>query len=252
MDFQQPFTPTSEQIVKLLSLLFHQHFCLEEKVEGCKKAAVLPAYFFGWLDSHLDMFSTDQRQVMTERLGVPFEVWNAVSDLIASGLAVERLGPLWYAVVLDDRDPPRHALAALDVVILLRWHDGTVSKFQSHVEDAMIGPAGFTDAAAVMVAGSAIVAAVQALAEEGVDGFYARGQDLRGATIEDPYEVFMGLVLKCLPQLHSDLRAPVGRYLNLVQQLLRMPVPKYVLAQIQTLKDKNFPARGPVTGGFDV
>lgn len=242
----------SENIVKLLRVLFHGDFCEEQEIAPHQKVSVLPVFFCGWLHKHMDLRSGEPE---CEQAQVPHETWEQLKTILDNGIAVEQLAPVWYTIVLSDRPKPLHQLKSIQSLILLTWLDGTISPLNVFVTGEMVQTPDkcFTDDLVAQILRNNTQGLVQKIAEMPLDQAHDGASTLRFKSTDpndpDAYEVFGGLILKVLPQIKAELREPVRNYLRLFQSIVRPVVPAEVLRQYQARQARE--NNQPATGGWD-
>lgn len=236
----------SDNIVKLLRVLFHEDFCPDNDIAPHQKVGVLPAYFCGWLDKHMNIRTGENE---CDKAGVPHETWGFVQNMLGSGIAVEQLVSVWYTIVLADRPKPLHPLKSIQTLVLLTWNDGTISPINAFATNEMLQTPDncFTDDLVAQIINNNARALVQKTAESPLDALHDGASSIRfsASEPEDPYDVFMGIILKAIPQLKPTIREPVKNYMRLCQAIIRPVVPAAVLRQFQSRQAK------PATGGWD-
>jgi hypothetical protein len=246
-----PQQARDESVVKLLAHVFHGRFVRDANVPQAQKGHVAPAYFCGWLDEHASEF--DPEEVCREA-GVDVEIWQFVRQMLESGMAPERLSQVWYAIVLSDRPLPKYPLDRINLVMLLTWADGSVMPVQVVVSREMMdqGP-GFNDGLVASIVSKNVVAFRDAIVDDGLDGLHDKPTTVnyRGSTPEDPFDVFMGLLVKFIPQLRPELQKPVRDYKLLAQGIIRPVLPPAVMQALEA-KKRQWQNKGRAAGGWDV
>src|SRR4051794_17054315 len=97
---EKPQSDRDLKVVKLLSYLFHGPYVEEMNIPPDKKGYVMPAHFCGWIDSRMELLDAPE---ICEKAGVETDIWFFVRELLASGVAPERIYQVWYTIVLGDR-----------------------------------------------------------------------------------------------------------------------------------------------------
>ncbi len=228
LDPNEPNTPEQDEQVKhvtlLLRHLFHDKFWEDEEIGEDKKGWVLPAYFYGWLDAHMNLMNGDEECAVAQ---VPGPIWTFLGEVVQGGLAPERLAQLWYNVILSTRPEPRYPLKSLVLNLLLTWADGRISPIQIFadreiLEEGII----FNDAVVAGLLTTRTGTMREAILTHGLDGLHDQSQNYRGTTEEDPFNVMMGLLLQhCIPMLRPELKEPVKDYARLAQGIIRPVIP---------------------------
>lgn len=245
---EKPQSDRDEKVVKLLGYLFHGPYVEEMKIPQGKKGFVLPAHFCGWLDSRMRLMDGSD---VSEKAGVERDVWDFAVEMLASGLAPERIYQVWYNIALGDRPVPRHNLEKINLVMLLTWDDGTIMPVQVFVTREMLEDGKkFTDGLVASIMSKNSVIMPNAVAEDGLDGLHDKGTNYRGTTAEDPFDVFMGLLVKFIPQLRPEFQKPVTDYKLLAQGIIRPLLPPEVRAQLEARK-RRWQSGGRPVGGWD-
>lgn len=240
------------RVLSLLKHLFHNRFAAEAELAPAQKGTISPMRFVTWFSERMNLMNGSDE---CEKAQVSEETWSELVDLVMHGTLIPQIGHAWFSVILADRPKPVFPLESINICLLLKWADGTIMPNTLFAERRMLsGEAAFSDAAvAAVVANNAAslpglvtVQSLDALHEKAaVTPFIAPG------AAEDPYEVFMGLVLTNIDKLKPELRKPVHNYLRLFQSLVRPPIPPEVYVQVEA-KKRQEAQPGRVLGGFDV
>jgi len=251
MAAKQPQQELHENLVVLLQHLFHQKFCPAEEIDAQKRAHIMPVYFYGWLDKHMNMMNAEEECAAA---GVSLDTWHVLEEIVNSGVAVERTFQVWYTVVLAHRPQPKVDLERCTVTMQLHYADGTITPIQVMLDRRLIEGPGFTDGLIAAQLTRHMQAFISEILESGLDGLRKKGKNYRGGTPEDPFEVMMGLMLKhMIPKLQPEYRQPVEDYVRYAQAILRPVVPPEMIAHFEREKAKSEPQpEGPARGGWDV
>jgi hypothetical protein len=249
-----PKKSRDEEALKLLRWLFNR-FCDEEKVAPPMRAMVEPAYFCGWLDQELILVDA---QETCERADVDYSVWQFLREVLDGGMAPERLRGVWYNVCMGDRPLPKVRLEKFTLTLCLHFADGTIMPTQIMVHEDMTDQPGFNDGLAASILQSRFPSLLQMIAEVGLDGLYARGDNFRGKTPEDPLDVLTGTVIKVLPQLAPEYHPYLRRYLQFLHSFCNPQLDEHAQKALREHKRRLTAAQQPPpppagpTGGFEV
>lgn len=229
-------------LYRLLTVLFHAHFCPEAKIADADKAKVVPMFFAGWLVHHAPLLSQDE---ICTTAGVPPEAWAHMLALAESGTFPESVRQLWYQIVLFHRPPAVAAVRSIAVNVLVTFADGRVTPltFAGHMVTPIRRDGELADAVR-----SAVDRLVAPTGEDGVAKTHALAADLRGTTANDPFEVLMGACVKIVPQLNPEYREICLKWVRFITDTLRPVVPNQFL-QRQRLEAAD---KKPAVGGFNV
>ena len=233
---QGPQQDRDEQIVLLMQYLYHERFVKEENVPEDKVGFVMPAYFFGWLDKHMNLMNGEE---ICAAVGVPVEIWTFIKDLVDSGCAVERLHQVWFTIALGMRPQPKTKLERVHLLMLMTWADGTIYPVQVFATQDMLDGPGFNDGLVAAIVAKNTQSFTESIIEHGLDGLHARGKNYRGGTPEDPFDVVMDLMLKHLiPNVRPDLRRLCEDYVRPFQGIVRPVLPPEVRAALDYRKQQ--------------
>jgi hypothetical protein len=254
------------QTVVLLRYLFTK-MCKDERIPTEKRGLIVPAYFFGWIDRTMNLLNFLNVGDECAAAKVSVEIWDFVREVLGTGLAVERFGPLWYSICLSTRPALRHRLQKIMLNCVLTWEDGRISPIQIYIDRAMMEEGkDFSDGLVADLINTRIRAIVHIVAERGLDQLHQESDDYRGMTPEDPFEVMMGMLLKIfdkrsahlasIPCVRDDLQDPVMKYVRLAQGIIRPVIPPKVQAQLNERKhqwqqDQEGKSRPKIVGGFE-
>ena len=250
-----------EDVLALLRVIFHDEFCKTEQVSEAQKVMILPAYFYGWLDSNANSLEIDcYAESLCEKAGVEYETWHNLMEIVSGGLAVEKLANLWYAIVLSTRPDTGLKITSINIVMNVTFEDKSISTTQALVTQEMIGATKMDDAATFTTLKQLLDNIMTSTVVTGVAGLHAEAQ--RNVFVspaqEDPYDVIMGFILKHLIQGHPcdgklkpELVAPVVNYFNLIRQMIRPKLAANVMSEYRRREAaKNSEIKSP-TGGWN-
>lgn len=260
--FDAPQTPeTVTEALRLVRILFHEHFCPANKVPDAQKGIVDLQMFANWLAREITYLPED---AICEKHDVDSRIWRLVASSAESGGLVAAVARVWYTIVLFERTPPTPAVKSVNLSLLVCYDDDAIANSQVYITKDMVPDSVIDDAllAQLLLENSGQLAhivardSLQALHDRSVRG----SQYALPAPNNDPYEVFCGLILKNLPHLAPQYQTPVRHYLALFQMLLRPPIPPETQKRFreQLAKSKEHRGMSPPPppegkrGGFDV
>ncbi len=224
----------SEGVVKLLRLLFRNHFLPFEGISPEDGEQVLPSYFFSWLETQFDL----ERLVTDTALasGVKADaVDHVLVRLVPNSGRVEAIAMVWPMIVGRDRES-KHTLQSFTLSLVLNYADGTSSAMDSCSSSVADG-ASFSEDLVAAIMLENVESFIKLLRNYGLDGLYTRGANC------DAYEVLMGVLLKAHQQLKPEFQQRFLNLTRLVQRLVRPGLP----AKMQ----EAFKAAGQKVGRFE-
>jgi hypothetical protein len=247
-----------ENAVKLLRVLFHDVFCPQNSVPDERKAEILPAYFYGWIDKHWTEF--DQEELLA-KAKVEADTWHFVRQLL-EGDAVEATNGIWFAVVLAGRPAAPSEVASINVVCNITFKDGSIATTQGFVSHEMFTGPPLDDALAFMTLRTVMKQVITEAVKGGLVGLYEVAQKTKFTSDHpnDPFNVFMGWCLKHMVRgepfqgrVDPKLVPALENYVRLAQQCIRPPVPPHVLAAFKARQqEQDGREAGKPRGGWAV
>lgn len=233
--------PTSRQIeamVDLMAHLFHKKFWPEfservakEQPGPLSKIRVPMPGFYEWCIGTLSFLDAED---VCAAADVSTEAWENVRAILESPGAAKFINDAWWFIVLADRPPSAVRLSSINVNVTLTYEDGVIANHQVFVPVSIlpgaVSESGFTDAMTVSALAVNFHEILHTIASRGLDKSHDMSRSIvykaPAGVPEDPYEVFMGLVLKGLPQIKPELQEGVRNYMRLAQGAIRPVIPQ--------------------------
>lgn len=213
----------SDQLVRLLRVLFFSGYCRAGRIPPDSVIHVAPRDFCEWVDRNIADFTPEK---CIEAADVPMSIWEMVVGMVVNPNGVHTIETIWYDVILGQREPNKHEIANLNIVCNITYADGKIATSQCFIDKAAITPSKFTDGYVATLVVNNVKALVVDTVTQGLDNLHDRllAFEYRAPDGTDPYDALMGAILtKAVGSLPVGQQMAAMNYVRLIQRCIRPP-----------------------------